>query len=252
VGSGKWIYVPNGNSSNAYIFLDNNTYIQNSADVTNRMIDFSGSGYLKISGGHLTANSGTNPIIAAGASCNFVLMGVDFNYGGASANRYSTSGGDYWFQPTNGKVETNRFFTNVFANTDIQYGTTTVVSGRPFLLSARADNADRFFRFDAASGHVNGLEMVENGVTTLGKYWQIYKNSATDDNLAFWNNGEWLNISTTTFKISNTPQFSGTNTTGAGSAALGANCPAITLTAPYKWIQAKSSDGSTVYFPVWK
>ena len=40
--------------------------------------------------------------------------------------------------------------------------------------------------------------------------------------------------------------------TGAGSAALGANCPAVTLTAPYKWIKMLTSDGSTVYVPAWK
>jgi hypothetical protein len=49
-----------------------------------------------------------------------------------------------------------------------------------------------------------------------------------------------------------TPKFGGTNTTGSGSAALGANSPATTNTAPYTWIQAVSSDGSTVFIPAWK
>jgi len=40
--------------------------------------------------------------------------------------------------------------------------------------------------------------------------------------------------------------------TGAGSALLAANCPAVTVTAPYKWIKGLTSDGSTVYWPVWK
>ncbi len=40
--------------------------------------------------------------------------------------------------------------------------------------------------------------------------------------------------------------------TGAGSAALGSNCPAVTPGAPYKWIQMLLSDGSTVYVPCWK
>jgi hypothetical protein len=44
----------------------------------------------------------------------------------------------------------------------------------------------------------------------------------------------------------------GTDGTGAGSAALGANCPAITLTAPYKWATVVTSDGSTGYVPIWK
>lgn len=48
------------------------------------------------------------------------------------------------------------------------------------------------------------------------------------------------------------PKFSGSNSTGAGSALLAANCPAVTVSAPYTWVRALSSDGSTVYFPVWK
>lgn len=40
--------------------------------------------------------------------------------------------------------------------------------------------------------------------------------------------------------------------TGAGIALLGANSPASTLAAPYKWIKMLTDDGSTVYFPVWK
>jgi hypothetical protein len=47
-------------------------------------------------------------------------------------------------------------------------------------------------------------------------------------------------------------RFNGTNSTGAGSAALGSNSPAVTNTAPYTWITAISSDGSTVYIPCWK
>ncbi len=48
-----------------------------------------------------------------------------------------------------------------------------------------------------------------------------------------------------------TLQF-GLDTTGAGVALLGANCPAGAVAAPYTWIQVISSDGSTVYIPAWK
>lgn len=44
----------------------------------------------------------------------------------------------------------------------------------------------------------------------------------------------------------------GNESTGAGSAALGANCPAVTVSAPYTWIKLNTSDGSAVYVPVWK
>jgi len=40
--------------------------------------------------------------------------------------------------------------------------------------------------------------------------------------------------------------------TGAGSALLGSNSPASTLTAPHVWIKWISSDGSAVYIPAWK
>lgn len=48
------------------------------------------------------------------------------------------------------------------------------------------------------------------------------------------------------------PRFNGTNSTGAGTALLGANCPAVTLTAPYTWLTVITSDGSTGYIPVFK
>ena len=47
-------------------------------------------------------------------------------------------------------------------------------------------------------------------------------------------------------------KFAGTNSTGAGTASLSTNCPAVTATAPYTWLTAISSDGSTVYIPCWK
>lgn len=54
------------------------------------------------------------------------------------------------------------------------------------------------------------------------------------------------------------PDYAGTlmlltgASTGSGTAALGANSPASTLSAPYTWIQSKAPDGSTVYIPAWK
>lgn len=47
------------------------------------------------------------------------------------------------------------------------------------------------------------------------------------------------------------PKF-GTNTTGAGTALISTNCPAVTPTAPYTWLTVKTSDGSTAYVPAWK
>ncbi len=48
------------------------------------------------------------------------------------------------------------------------------------------------------------------------------------------------------------PRFHTTNNDGGGSAALGTNSPAITNSAPYRWIKATVEDGSTVWIPGWK
>ncbi len=49
------------------------------------------------------------------------------------------------------------------------------------------------------------------------------------------------------------PRFNGTNSTGAGSAVIGAaNSPAVTNTAVYTWISAVAADGSAVFIPCWK
>jgi hypothetical protein len=42
------------------------------------------------------------------------------------------------------------------------------------------------------------------------------------------------------------------NSTGGGTALLGANSPAITNTAPYTWLTMVATDGSTIYVPAWK
>jgi hypothetical protein len=47
-------------------------------------------------------------------------------------------------------------------------------------------------------------------------------------------------------------QFSGVNTTGGGSATLGANSPATVLTAPYRWVRVLAADGTVCFMPIWK
>lgn len=42
------------------------------------------------------------------------------------------------------------------------------------------------------------------------------------------------------------------NATGTGSALLGTNCPAVTVSAPYTWLKMTAGDGNTVYIPAWK
>lgn len=58
--------------------------------------------------------------------------------------------------------------------------------------------------------------------------------------------------STQVFEIGGLMKFSGSNSTGAGTALLGTNSPAVTNTAPYTWLKVLTSDGSTAYVPAWK
>ena len=46
-------------------------------------------------------------------------------------------------------------------------------------------------------------------------------------------------------------QFSNSAHTGSGSALLGSNCPASTLTAPHGWIEIRNGLGAIGYFPYW-
>jgi hypothetical protein len=54
----------------------------------------------------------------------------------------------------------------------------------------------------------------------------------------------------TGFVFSN--MVAGNESTAAGVPLLGANCPATTLSAPFKWFKVKTQDGSTAYIPAWK
>lgn len=58
--------------------------------------------------------------------------------------------------------------------------------------------------------------------------------------------------SSTTFTNAGLFKFAGSNSTAAVAGLIGTTCPAVTCTAAYTWVKAVSSDGSTVYFPVWK
>jgi len=42
------------------------------------------------------------------------------------------------------------------------------------------------------------------------------------------------------------------DSTGAGTALLSTNCPAVTVSAPFTWWNVTTSDGSAGFIPVWK
>ena len=95
-----------------------------------------------------------------------------------------------------------------------------------------------------------------SGSGTSGQSFYLY--DATGSARTFYcQSGASCGFSTlsvsTALTIGAVPRFNGTNTTGSTAyVPAGTNCPAVTCTAPYTWVQATSSDGSTVYIPVFK
>jgi hypothetical protein len=88
-------------------------------------------------------------------------------------------------------------------------------------------------------GAMRPLVLNYNGA---GVYGHVLIGTTTDSGDALQVAGT---VNATSLKITN-------NQTGSGSAALGANCPAATPSAPYTWIKMTANDGSTVYVPAWK
>jgi hypothetical protein len=60
-----------------------------------------------------------------------------------------------------------------------------------------------------------------------------------------------LSLTTADVNVTGTLRFSGMNSTGSGAAAMGANCPAGTLTAPNTWLQVKNAAGGAGWIPMW-
>jgi hypothetical protein len=111
----------------------------------------------------------------------------------------------------------------------------------------------------------NASNVLVGNVTTDGNYkldvtksgssgtLRVYDQTpTTGSTLGVFTIGAAQTTSSIVLSLGGVVKFAGSNTTGVGSALLGANSPAVTLTAPYTWIKAVSSDGSTVYIPAWK
>jgi len=110
----------------------------------------------------------------------------------------------------------------------------------------RNDSAYIKFTVGATTGQGVG-DGFNVGVSAAGVAQLIqYENLALD---IFTNNSLVLSLSAAGVL---TFQVAGNESTGAGTALLGTNCPAVTVSAPYKWLKVILSDASVVYVPTWK
>lgn len=105
----------------------------------------------------------------------------------------------------------------------------------------------------AGGGFAHGIRFQPNAVVAAGQ--DIFINNTVAQVLTI---GASCSIAGAFFDLSGATTGAAvfkTNTnlqsTGAGSAALGANCPAVTVTAPNTWIKVLTSAGSTGFIPVW-
>lgn len=104
-------------------------------------------------------------------------------------------------------------------------------------------------KLQISSSGTNADFIIFNSATT-----PIWRFRATNINVFTFNDGtnDIFTVSSSLWTFNRVIKFGGTNTTGAGSAALGSNSPATTNTSPYTWIQVTTLDGSTGYIPIWK
>jgi hypothetical protein len=127
-----------------------------------------------------------------------------------------------------------------FTNTVI-VGGTNYGSGNTLGLKDNWFNNNLITYFSGDSGHTKGVGILPNTVTgdaSLNAYGGAVLTIG--------------NSSSTALPLNANIQFAGVNTTGTGSALLGANSPASVLTAPYKWIRVLASDGTVCFMPIWK
>lgn len=147
---------------------------------------------------------------------------------------------------------------------DVIYQESTEVQRTCTIRSNRSNGADDgILQLCAAGAFSNGrggyLELRgENAVSASGQVvlnasGDMYLQGANaDSNIFLRSNGKNV-LTIPADAVGSFKTYSGNESTGAGTALLGAaNCPAVTVSAPFKWIKAITSDGSVVYFPVWK
>jgi len=96
------------------------------------------------------------------------------------------------------------------------------------------------YKLDIAASGSSGTLRVKDSTPTTGATSMLVDIGAAQT------------AASTVLTLNGVMKYAGTNSTGAGSALLGANSPASTLTAPYTWITVITSDGSTGFIPVWK
>ncbi len=201
---------------------------------------FNGSIVLPTVGANLT------PILSGASSLDADVTNIVSTHYGIGIVQDTTDFGDHGFFLGNGAVASGvqiQFLKTRGTGTDAN---TIVQSGDAI--------AKLFFRGADGAAYKNAAAIVVTVDATPGLNdmpGAIDFQTTPDGSTALASALKLSNDKTATFGgVIKTP--SGSESTGAGSALLGTNSPAVTNTAPYKWLKFNTSDGSTVYVPAWK
>lgn len=260
-----------GNGSNAFINLPSNTsHSFSSGDFLNN------AGILQFNDGtatrdvmtstntsttasqvpHATATAGVytvSSIVAGDLPATVVLNNQANTYTGGATQAFGdsrvtlsrTSGGTA-FQVTT--TESGTFVTPIiFQDSGLTAGQqVSIALGQA---ASTRNEASFGFTFQGSGSTSNSFDWAFFGTA---RFMQLFASGNVTMGSNGSDNGFKLEVDGTQF-FNGIPKFGGTNTTGSTAFAPGgSNCPAVSCTTPYTWLQAISSDGSTVFIPVWK
>ncbi len=137
-----------------------------------------------------------------------------------------------------------------------------LANGAPGLIQFNTRQANGSSFFTILNLQTTSMAPATDNAMDLGRTTFAYKTAYTNSiftNTIDTQSGGILNLNSAgaaAFTIDGSQilnnKVSANESTGAGSALLGANSPAVTNTSPYKWLKVKSSDASVCYIPMWK
>ena len=202
----------------------------------------------------ISVNNNPGIQITAGGGTSIQVRG-----NGPANAQFANFGGSAYFYGTSGailKADSGGVTLQGVNSNQIAYGTYASSFGQFFINSGAGGSIPTFGTVAALTVNPNNTRdnaaSSQFNSTAVGNKVAVFQgfSGQTANILEAQNSGGTYLAAITSAGIYKTS--SGNESTGAGSAALGSNSPAITLTAPYKWLTFNTSDGSTVYAPVWK
>lgn len=209
--------------------------------------------------GDSTIRADSPGVFAMGSTLSLSTLAIQAPSASAGVDT-NTSGADFWLYAGLGTGNASGAFFKVFVPVPTSSGTSAQSYTPAFVVGWSAVAVTTTLLLNLGTLTASQLA-IDSSVT-----WNDSGTSFTGWKLAVTNTASASSSLLADLTVGGTTLFSvrvdglayakqikyGTDGTGAGAPLFGTNCPAVTLTAPYKWLTMLSSDGSTVYVPAWK